>query len=847
MGQVAEFALPAPTNADNPYDPAVAALDAEFLAPSGKRIVTSGFFMIPQKPVTEPPKAPIVARLRIYFSAQELPAGGPVELLFDDVRLVDSGKRESVLVDDCESDPSWKSQGAEIAAETGQAHSGRQSLRVAVQKSEGKSWPGFDRTIANEDWSRFDELRFWLYPATALRPNTLGVECYTIDGQKIQKSVDLGLFRTGEWKEVVWRLPIPQETQRFEPAGAPQWRARLMPQEAGAWKARFTYRDNTGEKAWDLPFNVAEGQTDGFVRVSPRDKRYLEFDSGKPFFPVGMNLLGKDLVLYRRYVEPLARNGGNYVRIWLSMNNLGFELEPSRYAQDRAAQLDALFDYFRERGVYTMVCLNDFREVGTFGQGSYWDKSVFNAAVGGPCARPEDVFTNPAAIQLYERKLRYAVARWGASPAVMAWEFFNEFNYTEAWKANPQAARDWHAKMGACLRSIDPYGHLITSSFSGLEDDALWTLPVMDIVQRHFYLQAGRSFTDYATAAIAFLAPHGKPALIGEFGRKKNEHADADATGVSLHDGLWASALSGGCGAAATWWWQWLEQYNLWSQFARLQEFLQGVDWPAEQFAALEADLAAQPDPKNGFGPLRIAPVKGSFKPAPFNQPVEVALGSDGKPDHPELLAAHLHGLRNHKEYHNPVTFHADYERAGEFAVFVTQVSQSGGAGLTISIDGEPRLQKDFPLDPKDPAAAVKTTAEYAGRYAVPVAPGRHAIRVENTGKDWLVVGHYELEGVRARPPLRLVGLRGRTTALVWLRNTANPWDKAILSQPDVTLRNVSATLRGLPAGRWRIRPFDPWTGQWGAASEAAVAADGRLALSAGELATDAAWRLERK
>ena len=842
VGRVCEVLVPAPTDAANPYDPACAALEAEFTAPSGKRLRTPGFFMIPHRQVVEPPEKRVARKMRIYFNAEDLPAKRPVELLVDDLRLVDRDKGETVALDDFESPLAWDSQGAAASTQSQPTHSGKGALRLTVSAADKPAWPGAGRSLGDADWQRFDEMRLWVCPVSEARAKSMSVEFLTPEGKKVQQRLDLSGAPPGKWTERVWRFPPRRDTVRFEPAGEAQWRARLMPLEAGAWKSRFIYRDAGGEQTWELPFPVAAGEADGFIRVSPRDKRYLEFPSGRPYFPIGVNLLGQELGLYRHFLDALSAHGGNFIRIWLSPKTLGFELEPGRYAQDRSAQLDALFDLCRERGVYVMACLMDFREAGTLGLGSYWDRSPYNAAAGGPCQKPEEVFTNEAARAQYQSRLRYAVARWGACPAVLAWEFFNEVNITEGWKTAPESVRAWHAEMGAFLRRLDPYGRLITSSFGGLEDDPLWAQPTMDVAQRHFYLTPGASFVSYAANAIASLAPHAKPALIGEFGRRKNEYADVDSSGLSLHNGLWASALSGGCGTAMSWWWQWIDENGLWRHFASLGAFVQGVDWPSEAFAPLAADLSAQPDPQAGFGPLRVAPVKGSFQPAPFNQPVETTLKPDGRIETPEWVSDRLHGTRNHPDLHNPVTFRLDYSRAGEFAIFVAGVSRSGGAGLTLSVDGAIALQKDFPSGPEDK----EMIRRYDGRYAVAVPAGRHAVKVENHGADWLVVAHYEFSGVRSTPPLRLIGLRGERTVLAWLWNETHTWDRTILGLTAVTPRRISATLRDVAPGRWRARSFDPWTGQWGEAMEETVGNDGRLALALPELASDAAWRLEK-
>jgi len=291
-----------------------------------------------------------------------------------------------------------------------------------------------------------------------------------------------------------------------------------------------------------------------------------------------------------------------------------------------------------------------------------------------------------------------------------------------------------------------------------------------------------------------------------------------------------------------SWWWQWIDQHNLWPQFASLAEYTRGIDWPGERFTTMTASVEAQVDPSCGPFVARMSPGKGSFQPAPYNQPVTVKLGPDGKPDKPSLLGSYLHGKVNHKDLHNPVTFEVEYERKGEFAVQVAQVSGYGGAGLVILVDGNKELEKDFPSDAKGKGG----DARYNGRYPAPVPAGKHVITVENPGHDWLVVGRYEFSGVAAAAPVRALGLRGTRTALVWLWNETHTWDRSLFNAPVVKLTQVRATLTGLSAGRWRARPFDPWSGKWGASEEVEVGADGRLTLSVAELSSDTAWRLEK-
>ena len=842
VGEVTELSVSAPTIGADLFDPDAGALDAEFVAPSGRAFRLPGFYVEPHKAVVVPAAKRIAQRMRVFISTHGLRPGHRIVMLMDDLRLVDRDTGEEVMLDDFEEGQPWVQQRAEVGLEFGRARSGKRSVRMGVTVGKRRGWPGMGRDVGGADWQRFEELRFWVCPVKGLEGLSPGIEFYTPEGEKRQRVLSLAGVRSGEWREIVWRFPTVRETVAFEPAGEPEWRVRFTPWEAGTHRVKVSFRDVSGMEAAETILDVLPGKVKGFVRVSRRDQRYLELHPGEPYFAVGMNLLGKELGHYAYFLDRLAEAKCNFIRIWLSPRTLGFELEPGKYAQDRCAQFDRLLDLCQERGIYVMACLTDFREVCSFGDHGYWAQSPFNAANGGPCFVPEDFFKRPEAKKLYRRKLRYAVARWAAHPNLMAWEFFNEVNITEGWREIPEEVRVWHREMGEYLRKLEPYDRPITSSFAGIEDDVLWELPDMDIPQRHFYLTPGNSFVDYSASAQAALARHRKPALIGEFGRRRNEFGEVDSAGVSLHNGLWASVMSGGCGTAMTWWWGWVDEHGLWRKYADLCRFLEGVDWPGEQFAALGGEVVCDPDPVVGFGSARVAPSVGSFRPAPFNAPVTVAIGADGKPRDAGLVARIQHGVRNHRRLHNPVTFEMSSPRSGEFAVHVAGVSQHGGAGLTISVDGRAALSEDFPSHETDSARITR----YDGRYAVPVPAGKHRVTVENPGRDWFMVAMYEFVGLRSAPPLRLLGLRGRDTVLAWLWNETHLWYSPILKLPRAKLRNASVALREVSPGTWRVRPYDPWTGEWGATREVQATADGELLLTVEELARDMAWRLDR-
>ncbi|MBM4093391.1 MAG: hypothetical protein FJ276_28865 [Planctomycetes bacterium] len=207
------------------------------------------------------------------------------------------------------------------------------------------------------------------------------------------------------------------------------------------------------------------------------------------------------------------------------------------------------------------------------------------------------------AIRDAQRLLRYAVARWGYSPQVVTWEYFNE--------NDPGLPTDrFYGELGTYLETIDVYRHLrATSTWHPSPRD--WKHPQLDVADLHFYLrpEKNRRFEDEVEAAVgqaALLREHapGKPALISEFGladlqwRATSEMRDSNSL-ADFHNGLWASALSGASGTAMFWWWERLDQKNAYPHYRPLSSFLADIPWTTARLQRIDA--ACQSD-----NPLRL-------------------------------------------------------------------------------------------------------------------------------------------------------------------------------------------------------------------------------------------------
>jgi hypothetical protein len=179
--------------------------------------------------------------------------------------------------------------------------------------------------------------------------------------------------------------------------------------------------------------------------------------------------------------------------------------------------------------------------------------------------------------------LRYVVARYGYSTAVISWEYFNE--------QDPNLPTNrFYRELGQYLEQVDIYHHLrSTSTWHPSPRD--WRHPQLDIADTHFYLRPGadRKYADEVQAAVgnaALLRQHAsdKPALISEFGLANEQWQPTaamkdSAEVIDFHNGIWASALSGASGTAMFWWWDRLDRRDHYGHYEPLAKFVADIPW----------------------------------------------------------------------------------------------------------------------------------------------------------------------------------------------------------------------------------------------------------------------------
>jgi len=371
-------------------------------------------------------------------------------------------------------------------------------------------------------------------------------------------------------------------------AGSSSWRVRFAPAESGPYS--FFLTGKVGKKtvrSANGSFDVVKSDNDGFIRISKKMPTYFEFDSKQPYFPIGENVSWSNR--YEYYFTRLSQCGANFARIWMCPWNLGLEkrFELRRYDLENAHRLELILEMAKQNKIYLMLCFDyhgNFMEFEGRPIDQKWHENPYNAQNGGPCKNAASFLTNEKAKGIYKKRLRYIVGRWGYSTQIFAWELFNEADLIDHDKDD---LIRWHAEMSEYLKRIDPFGHLVTTSFSGKGYREIWKLESIDFTQTHLY-EADDFALSLSRRCQSAIKTHNKPHLIGEFGvstRSGERTIKIDPSGIGFHNGLWGSALSGCAGTAMSWWWDtYIDKRGLYPHLQAIAQFLGGVPWTEAQF-----------------------------------------------------------------------------------------------------------------------------------------------------------------------------------------------------------------------------------------------------------------------
>ncbi len=398
------------------------------------------------------------------------------------------------------------------------------------------------------------------------------------------------------------------------PQGRPEWRIRYTPRDPGLHRYTIIAVDAQGTSRTDAAaFTARPAGGPAFVRCSVRDPRHFELDTGTYFFPIGHNTRSpfdtrmdeqfpwrfrhpEGTRAYRHYFRNMAAAGENLAEVWMCQWSLGLEwstVSPGYhgagdYHLGNAWELDEVLGWARESGMRINLVLNNHGRAG-LGYDAEWQDHPFNVNRGGFIAAddPMHFFAHPRAMDLQQRLFRYIVARWGWDSTVFAWELWSELDLVGKHGQDPVPQKDprviqWHRQMGDYLRAIDVNRHLITTHLSGdyrVTSPELAQLPQIDHcgIDAYHFNEHPLHIVNLVRETAEHYRAYGKPVLITEFGGS-SMGAGLNHLTHELHAALWASVCAPLAGTPLFWWWQVVEEQNLYPKYAAVARFMDGVD-----------------------------------------------------------------------------------------------------------------------------------------------------------------------------------------------------------------------------------------------------------------------------
>jgi hypothetical protein len=643
----------------------------------------------------------------------------------------------------------------------------------------------------------------------------------------------IGIFQSPGGNQLVvpgfWMQPFacedPCATLELQSQGEPVWQVRLTPQEVGQWSYTLQARDNGGiTTVLDGQFTVAESGERGFIRKGANG-RYFQFNNGDAYFPIGHNLnwswdeIG-GLDTYDQWLRELSESGGNYARLyidvpWFISLEWAGPAGDYRASQRAAAELDAILERAEEYGIYLQLVLLWHQALRTYTTPPVvlpeniarpdvspdWDNHPYNVLNGGSLSGPTLFFVDEQSRDLFRRRLRYIMARWGSSPQVFAWELIDQIDRTANY--NPQAAGDWLRSTISYVRQIDSHNHLITASSReydpNIAENALLDFASAQFYQRRPIETVGDQVVSVLNVIERYLEPGFAPVLLADYSLNPwFEPTGDDPEGIHVQTTLWAAALSGASGGGMSDWWDsYIIPQGLTRYYAPLAAFTAGVDWPNLDLQPAQAGLLTEL--ADVYLPVRLTNFRRDFAARPEDV-IMRTITADGVLPDIDTVPSFLYGQVFNTQFSQAQRYRVAPPVDTYLEVAVRSVSEQADARLVIQVDGVTAAELNLRAGNRDVV------------MRVPLSAGEHTITVDNLGDDWLELDYIEVGQLVA--PARVLTLRDSQAgiALAWLQHRDYTWEN---STEDLVREPIlfEYQLGGMPAGRYVAEIWDPLSG----------------------------------
>jgi hypothetical protein len=322
------------------------------------------------------------------------------------------------------------------------------------------------------------------------------------------------------------------------------------------------------------------------IKVQPGLPYFVTSD-GAPWTPIGHNdavtwpELGplfrrRDLQAVERHLIWLKDHGVTCIRLMLEYchgEHRYIERPIGRFVPNMVRFWDDLFMLLEKVGMHVLLTPYD-----TFFMWIRWRYHPYNRSNGGPCASRRTWLTCPDTRGAIKNRLAFASDRWGGSPALFAWDLWNEIHPAHGGN-DPTTAAPFITDIAHWLRAHEVerrgYANLQTVSVFGPElikhpalVETIFRHPDLDFANTHLYehgtIDAPRDTVAPALAVARLMgtavdeAGPGRPVFDSEHGPIHSFKDKKRTLKVPFDDEYfrhiqWAHLASGGAGGGMRW------------------------------------------------------------------------------------------------------------------------------------------------------------------------------------------------------------------------------------------------------------------------------------------------------
>jgi hypothetical protein len=626
--------------------------------------------------------------------------------------------------------------------------------------------------------------------------------------------------------------------ERYTTAGAISWKARFAPSMPGGYTCDITVKDVDGTATATNAgsFTCQESGKKGFIRVDQNNHDFMKYANGDTRLNIGENIgwNGGGIYGWDNYLKKLHNAGANWVRLWSCHygSDMGVALEwrpglwGTTYFQgagkpslQTSLRMDKYVEIAEQNDIAIQFCLQHHGQFST-STNPDWNDNPYNINAGGWLNNPAQYFTDPCARKLTKNKYRYIVARWGYSPAIFAWELFNEVQFTNGWwDGNQTNVVNWHNEMSSYIRSIDNFKHPVTTSSHGSGFENIWNLPDINIIQVHYY---GTDIIHTLEQTALGLADFNKPVIMGEFGigtegsTQPEPYATQLKEGLEMHNGIWSSFLAKS--SAHLWWWDiYVDPCNLYGVFTPLAAYAANEN--LANFNLTRAQRAVSGNEAYYANP-------GLFDFWAVSTQTVFYLQGDYFPGM-EHLSRWLHGSWQSALKSDP-NFHLNMPSAGALKIHVQEVAASGTNRIRVRVNGTEVFLQTF------------TNGSTNFIVTVSLSAGQQAVQIQNAGNDWFNISSYEFAPNNVSL-LDSIGLSSSQRAYIWIYDVNSQY--GLINHG--TFHNEPVIVKGLEDGLYYIDIYSTRGDGGIIASDAASSVSGELTYTLPDFSKDIAVKVK--